>query len=74
MQKLLVRKKMADNNHLKSYSQLKQELEEIMLDLESNTDDIDKSIESYKKSMKIIDQMQKYLSDKKAEIKKLHPK
>lgn len=56
-----------------SYRKLKEELDKVLIDLESNTDDIDKAIEQYKKGVEIIGRIEKYLDKAKAKIDILKP-
>ncbi|HYF96700.1 MAG TPA: exodeoxyribonuclease VII small subunit [Patescibacteria group bacterium] len=58
----------------KTYAELKEELEAILMQLESNTDDIDKAIEQYKKGQEILAEIEKYLEKTKAKIDTLKPK
>ena len=58
----------------KTYAELKEELESILVQLESNTDDIDKAIEQYKKGQEILAEIEKYLEKTKAKIDTLKPK
>lgn len=62
------------DNTEKTYAGLKQELEEILAQLESNTDDIDKAIEQYKKGQEVLAEIEKYLEKTKAKIDALKPK
>ncbi len=57
----------------KSYSQLREELDKILIELETNIDDIDKAIEQYKKGVQLIDEIEKYLDATKAKINILKP-
>lgn len=57
----------------KTYRELKKELDEILLELETNTDDIDKAIEQYKKAQDILAKIEKYLDKAKAKIEVLKP-
>lgn len=52
----------------KSYRELKDELDRIILELESTTDDIDKAIVQYKQAQKIISEIEKYLDKAKSKI------
>lgn len=56
-----------------SYRKLKQELDKALIELESNTDDIDKAIEQYKKAVAIIGRIEKYLDKAKVKIDILKP-
>lgn len=51
----------------KSYKQLKEDLEQIIIKLESEDTDIDESVELYEAGQKLVDQLEKYI--KKAELK-----
>lgn len=57
----------------KSYRQLKEELDAVLLELEASADDIDKAIEQYKKGQQLIEQIEKYLQKAKAKIDILKP-
>ncbi|HEX5455925.1 MAG TPA: exodeoxyribonuclease VII small subunit [Candidatus Saccharimonadales bacterium] len=57
----------------KSYRELKDELDRIVLELESTTDDIDKAIEQYKQAQKTIAEIEKYLDKAKSKIDILKP-
>ncbi|HEX5797029.1 MAG TPA: exodeoxyribonuclease VII small subunit [Candidatus Saccharimonadales bacterium] len=57
----------------KTYRELKDELDRLVLELEATTDDIDKAIEQYKKAQKLIDEIEKYLDKAKAKIDILKP-
>lgn len=54
----------------KSYRQLNKELEEIIYQLDSELDDIDKAVELYKKGENVLSQIDDYLKDAKAKIDK----
>lgn len=56
-----------------SYRKLKEELDKVLIELESNTDDIDKAIEQYRKAVEIIARIEKYLDKAKAKIDILKP-
>lgn len=56
-----------------SYRKLKEELDKVLIELESNTDDIDKAIVQYKKAVEIIARIEKYLDKAKAKIDILKP-
>ncbi len=56
-----------------SYRKLREDLDKVLLELEANTDDIDKAIEQYKKGVEIIAQIEKYLDKAKAKIDILKP-
>ena len=56
-----------------SYRKLREELDKILLELEANTDDIDKAIVQYKKGVEVIVQIEKYLDKAKAKIDILKP-
>lgn len=56
-----------------SYIKLREELDAVLVELESNTDDIDKAIERYKKGVEIIAKIEKYLDKAKAKIDILKP-
>lgn len=58
----------------KSYRELKEELDEVLAELEANTEDIDKAIEQYKKGQAILSDIDKYLEKAKAKIDILKPK
>jgi exodeoxyribonuclease VII small subunit len=62
---------MADKN--KSYRELKEELDAVLLELEAGGDDIDKAIIQYKKGQELIDRIEKYLKQAKAKIDILKP-
>lgn len=52
----------------KTYRQLNQELEEIIHQLDSEMDDIDKAVDLYNKAEKIIGQIDDYLKHSKVKI------
>jgi exodeoxyribonuclease VII small subunit len=54
----------------KSYRQLNKELEEIIYQLDSELDDIDKAVELYGKGEKILKQIDEYLKRAKIKIDK----
>ena len=56
-----------------SYRKLREELDKVLLELEANTDDIDKAIVQYKKGVEVIVQIEKYLDKAKAKIDILKP-
>lgn len=57
----------------KSYRQLREELDNVLAELETSMDDIDKAIEQYKKGQEIIAQIEKYLDKAKIKINVLKP-
>ncbi len=57
----------------KTYRQLKEELDTVLTELEAGSDDIDKSIDQYKKGRELIAQIEKYLKHAKAKIDILKP-
>lgn len=57
----------------KSYKQLKEELDVIIVELESSAEDIDKAIEQYKKGQTIIAKIEEYLKKAKVKINVLKP-
>lgn len=57
----------------KTYRELKDELDKIILELEANIDDIDKAIKQYQAAQIVIEQMEKYLDKTKAKIETLKP-
>ena len=52
----------------KSYKQLKQELDEIISQLDGELDDLDKAIGLYEQGQKIIGRIEKYLENTKIKI------
>ena len=58
----------------KSYQNLKAELDQVLLELEANTEDIDKAIGQYKRGMVLLGEIEKYLDKTKAKIDVLKPK
>lgn len=56
-----------------SYRKLREELDQALVELESNTDDIDKAIKQYNKGVEIIAKIEKYLDKAKAKIDILKP-
>lgn len=52
----------------KSYRQLNKELEEIIYQLDSELEDIDKAVDLYNKAEKIIGQIDDYLKHSKVKI------
>ena len=61
---------MADKNKF-TYKDLNRELEEILNDLQSNDQDLDKTLLRYKRGVEIINQLNKYLKDAELQIKKI---
>lgn len=57
----------------KSYGQLREELEEIILKLEA-CEDIDKSVELYEKGQKTATELEKYLTQLKAKVETIKNK
>lgn len=57
----------------KTYQELKDELDKIILELEANMDDIDKAIEQYQAAQIVIEEMEKYLDKTKVKIETLKP-
>jgi exodeoxyribonuclease VII small subunit len=55
----------------KSYRQLNKELEEIIYQLDSELDDIDKAVDLYNKGEKILKQIDEYLEQSKTKINKI---
>lgn len=55
----------------KNYKQLRQELDEIVAELESDSLDIDDAVSYYQKAQELIAETEKYLNDTKAKIKKI---
>lgn len=62
---------MADKE--KSYRQLKEELDSILSELETNADDIDKAIDQYKNAQAVIARIEKYLKKVKVKVDILKP-
>lgn len=54
-----------------TYSSLKNQLDELVLELQSDEVDIDKATELYKKSLQIIKKLETYLKAAKNEIKQI---
>jgi exodeoxyribonuclease VII small subunit len=54
------------------YKKAKQELEEITNWFESNNQDIEESLENYKKANELIKQMQEYLKNQEAKLKTIN--
>ena len=54
-----------------SYSDLNDELEEIIRELQSNGSDLDKNLIQYKRGIEIINELTNYLKDAKLSIKKI---
>lgn len=61
---------MTDKNKF-TYKDLNRELEEILNDLQSNDQDLDKTLLRYKRGVEIINQLTKYLKDAELQIKKI---
>lgn len=57
----------------KSYKELRKELDDVLAELETSADDIDKAIEQYKKGQEIIAKIEKYLQKAKIKINVLKP-
>lgn len=57
----------------KSYQHLKAELDKVLVELDANTDDIDKAIAQYKKGIQLLGDIEKYLGRAKAKIDILKP-
>lgn len=55
----------------KNYKQLRQELDEIVAELESDSLDIDDALSYYQKAQELIAETEKYLNNTKAKIKKI---
>jgi exodeoxyribonuclease VII small subunit len=53
------------------YNKLKQELDELIVRLEDETLDVDEAIKLYEKAQKVIAEMDKYLKNSEAKIKKI---
>lgn len=58
----------------KTYRQLNKELDEIVYQLDSEMDDIDKAVDLYNKAEKIIGQIDDYLKHSKIKIDKIKNK
>lgn len=56
---------------MSTYSDLSNQLDEIIQKLQDGSEDIDIAIEYYKQAQKIIIQMEKYLKEAELTIKKL---
>jgi exodeoxyribonuclease VII small subunit len=54
------------------YKKAKQELEEITNWFESNNQDIEESLENYKKANELIKHMQEYLKNQEAKLKTIN--
>ncbi len=55
----------------KSYLQLSQELDEILLWFESDEVDLDQAVAKYQEAMQLIQQMEKYLKTAQNKIRKV---
>lgn len=55
----------------KNYKQLKEELDEILEKLDSDSLDIDTAVDYYEKAKILISETEKYLAATKAKIKKI---
>lgn len=56
------------------FNKLNEELETIIIDLQSGEINIDEVIKKYQRGIDLIDKLEKYLSQAENEIKKLKPK
>mgnify|MGYP001019077657 CR=1 FL=1 len=58
----------------KSFRQMQEELDQILMKMQSADGDIDESIKSYEDGLKLIQQMEEYLSQAENKIKKIKAK
>ena len=65
---------MLSNKSSASYHDLSQELEEILHDLQSNDQDLDKILLRYKRGIETINHLTNYLKDNELQIKKIEPR
>jgi exodeoxyribonuclease VII small subunit len=58
----------------KTYSQMQSELDDILIKMQSTDTDIDESIKNYEQGLKLIQQMEDYLSKAENQIKEIKAK
>lgn len=57
-----------------NYQQLRQELDEVLAELQRDDLDVDKALEHYKRGLELSRHLEKYLSDAENEIKDIKGK
>lgn len=62
---------MTTKKQLRTYRQIKAELDEVLLWFESDDIDIDEAIKKYEVAMKLTKELEEYLKDAENSIKKL---
>ncbi len=65
---------MADQKTSKSYRQMSEQLNEILLWFESEEVDLDEAVKKYEQAQKLIDEMEKYLKTAENKIRKIAAK
>ena len=57
-----------------NYQKLKQQLDEVVATLQNEELDVDKAMDQYEQGMKLIQQLETYLKDSEAKVKKVKAK
>jgi exodeoxyribonuclease VII small subunit len=65
---------MSNSKSLKSYREMAEHLDQIMMWLESGDIDIDEAVKKYEEATKLIDDMNEYLKKAENKIKKITAK